>query len=74
MARKAKIKMKRGTLKLKLKSSDNVLLHGHDGIQALLGAAMSSAMQLSAAATPGPSEPTRQLALPTAVGRVKDAD
>lgn len=72
MVRKAKIKMKRGKLKIKLKSSDNVLLHGQDSIQALLGAAMSSAMQLPAAATPLPSGPAHQRALPA--GRVEDSD
>lgn len=50
MARKAKIKLKRGKVKFKFKSDDDVLLHGHDGIQKLLAAAMSSAMR------PAPAE------------------
>ena len=72
MARKAKIKMKRGKIKIKFKSDDDILLHRHDGVQALLGAALSSAMRLPTS-TPIAAEPEQlQRSVPTSVGPVED--
>jgi hypothetical protein len=44
VGRKAKVKIKRGKVKFKLKSGDALLLHPHDGITPLLGAAMASVL------------------------------
>ena len=55
MSRKAKIKVKRGKVKFKLKSDDQLLLERRDGIQPLLAASLISALVPEVPAT-GASE------------------
>ena len=44
MSRKAKVKLKRGKIKFKLKSDDRLLLAGGDDVRTLLEAALASGL------------------------------